>query len=108
LYNKYTIYKNTAFYDCCEEEFGSKIYYKNWWKIFDEYYHYYPALVDPSKDFSLAKSISKNLRLFRKIYKIQRKLGNSYYESEKFEAGNKAAEDVVFLIQRKKKEQVNT
>ncbi len=106
LYNKYTIYKNTAFYDCCEEEFGSKIYYKEWWKIFDEYYHYYPALVDPSFDFSLTNSISKNLRLFRKIYKIQQKLGNSYYQTKKLEAGNKAAEDVVFLIQRKKNEQI--
>ena len=108
LYNKYTIYKNTELYDHCEEQFGSKIFYKEWWKKFDEYYHYYPALVDPSTNFSLADSISKNLRLFRRIYKFQQKIGNSYYKNEKFEAGNNAAEDVVFLIQRKKTEQICT
>jgi hypothetical protein len=101
LYNKYVIYKNTSFYDNCEKEFGSRIYDKIWWKKFDEYYHYYPALVDPSGDFSLTSSIGKNLQLFKRIFRIQQKIGNTYYESQKIDGSIDNSAIIIDLLKKK-------
>ena len=100
LYNKYVIYKNTEFYDCCEEKFNSKIHYKEWWKEFDEYYQYYPALVDPSVEFPLINSLRKNLHLFKRIFRIQQKIGNNYYESQKIDGSFDNSAIVINLLRK--------
>ena len=66
-------------FDHSEEEFGTKIHFKQWWKIFNEDQAYYGALVEPSKNYGLRDSINANMKLIKAIYKVQRKLKNPQY-----------------------------
>jgi radical SAM superfamily enzyme YgiQ (UPF0313 family) len=70
-YINYAVFKGTKLYDECESEFGSRIFYRKWWKRFDDYSQYYSALIDPSEDLNLTQAIKNDLIFFRKVYKAQ-------------------------------------
>ena len=86
LIAKYIAYIGSPIFDISEELYGTKIYFKEWWKIFDKNQLFYGGLVDPSATFSFIDSINKNHDLIIQIYKhqLKKEKKNSYYFSKVF------------------------
>ncbi len=91
---KYIAYIGSSIFEISEELFGTKIYFKEWWKIFDKNQVLYGGLVDPSQTHSLIDSIKNNYELITRIYKAQFKFNKSYYFPKLF---NKKPIKEVFL-----------
>ena len=78
-FSKYMAFIGSDLYNKAEEKFGAKIYYKNWWKIFDENQPYYGLLVKPSKNLSLIKCLDISYDYIKEILKHQLNRRNKFY-----------------------------
>lgn len=81
----YRLYVGTKLYRNAERKFGAKIYYKEWWKIFDNDQFFYSYLFKPSRYLDLPTALKKGHTLRKKIYKAQIQLGNPYYNNRTFQ-----------------------
>ena len=81
--NIYKAYYGNETYNTAEKKFGSRIYFKEWWKKFDNFTPFYAKLVDPSKDFSLLESLDHNYKYITEIYRKQIKK-NPFYTFGEF------------------------
>ncbi|MBN1215121.1 MAG: hypothetical protein JXA99_06715 [Candidatus Lokiarchaeota archaeon] len=78
-FSKYMAFIGSKLYVIAEEKFGSKIYYKNWWKIFNINQHFFGLLVRPSKNMSLITCLKLNYQYLKEIIKYQIKRKNDFY-----------------------------
>ncbi|MBY9007572.1 MAG: cobalamin-dependent protein [Candidatus Lokiarchaeota archaeon] len=78
-FSKYMAFIGSQLYNNAEEKFGSRIFYKNWWKLFDENQHIYGLLVRPSKDMSLITCLDISYNYMREIIKYQINRKNNFY-----------------------------
>lgn len=78
-FNKFLGYFGSELYNKADELYGTKYYYKKWWKIFDEDQVYYASLVNPSNNLTFKESINLSLNFIREFLKKQNKNGNPYY-----------------------------
>ncbi len=78
-FNKYLAFSGSEVYSQAQNKYGAKIYYKNWWKIFNEKQPYYSMIVDPSKDFNFMDSLTLNFKFIKEIIKVQNALRNPFY-----------------------------
>jgi len=78
-FSKYALHPGSVFYNTAEEQYGSKFYYKEWWKILHENKEYFSALIDPSNKLTLKESLYYNLRYINEIFERQMKKGNKFY-----------------------------
>ena len=93
LFERYIALNGSEIYYTSEDLYGTKIHFKEWWKIFDKDQVYYSLLVEPSKNLSFKESIKLNSDYIKEILLKQREIGNPYYSFE----------DTIVLVERRNK-----
>lgn len=78
-YAQYRLYVGTELYRNAEKDYGSKIHFKEWWKIFDKDQFYYSYLFEPSEKLDFLSALKRMYELRKRIYNEQKILGNLYY-----------------------------
>ncbi|MBN1802624.1 MAG: radical SAM protein [Candidatus Lokiarchaeota archaeon] len=100
MHAKYAAYPGSHDYNCSEKEYGSKIYYKKFWRIFDKKQAWYSIIVDPGSELSLLESVRKNAILLKKIYKIQLNMENTWYKTEKLDSSIGSMKNLLDLLKK--------
>lgn len=83
-FSKYSALYGSKIFDDVEDKFGGKIYFKQWWKIFNEDQRALSALVEPSLTLSLIKSLNMNQDFLKQLFRLQINRKNEFYHPAKF------------------------
>ncbi len=82
IYIVWTLYAGlprTKIYNECESKFGSKIFFKDWWRKPKDNQRELCKLIKPSSNLTFAETIDLAEKYFKKIYFYQQKRGNTFY-----------------------------
>ena len=74
----------TLIYGECEDQYGSKIYYKEWWKLSNDNQRELCKLIKPSFNLTFGEAIDLAEIYFKKMFFIQLKRGNGFYSKRYF------------------------
>lgn len=66
----------------CEKEYGSRIFFKKWWKEFNSYSRMFAWFFKPSQTLSFEKHITETSQIMKKVFKVQEQKGNRFYSKE--------------------------
>lgn len=78
-FNKYVVLVGTESYYKGESEFGAKIYFNHWWKLFNKNQAHYALAIDPVENQSFLESLKLHFNYYKKMMKSQIKLKNPFY-----------------------------
>ena len=74
----------TLIYSECEDQYGSKIYYKEWWKLSNNNQRELCKLIKPSLNLTFGETIDLAEKYFKKMFFNQLKRGNRFYSKRYF------------------------
>jgi radical SAM superfamily enzyme YgiQ (UPF0313 family) len=103
IISKYMALFGSEIYTNAETKYSATIYFKEWWKIFDEKITLFGALVDPSKDYNLIECLNDQLSFIKDLFKIQIKRHNNYYSFADFYILKENMKDLLKLYEVIKK-----
>ncbi len=105
--NNFMAYYGTKIFQDAET-FGSTIYFKEWWKIFDQKQLLYASLVSPSNELSFLEAYRFYTKLIKEILDVQNNMENSYYDKLrilkirfKFKQSEKMYEEILESLEKK-------
>ena len=100
-FTKFIALQGSEIYESSEQKFGSNIYFKEYWKVFDKDLMYLGSLVRPSKDLSFCESIKLNKKFMKEIFRRQMRLNNNFYNLQNLVGFNKSAQFLVNLYRER-------
>jgi len=100
-FTKFIAIQGSETFDNSEREFGSKIYFKEYWKSFDKNLMFLGSIVKPSKELSFRDSICLNKKFIKETFEKQMKKKNNYYNLQNLVIFNKMAHLLENLYEEK-------